>query len=73
MQTCSCGSSWNASHIQDYVANLPQKYVGGTPIKVRGVVWIRIDQTETNKIRRGFKSRQAVWVADDLSEVVVYY
>jgi hypothetical protein len=72
VNTIGCSACRDGSHIEDEVPYLSIKDISGTPIQVSTVVWISIDQTKSRKVRSRFQYRDIVWVADELSVVIVY-
>ena len=72
MDTC-CPSTWGySSQIQNKVPNLPEEHIRRRPALVPIIlVFVTVDQTHSFELWRGLDHRTSVWVANQLSKVVI--
>jgi hypothetical protein len=54
----------DSPQIEDEIPNLPQEYIGALPIQILSEIWVSINKAEASEIRRRFKDRWAVGVAN---------
>jgi predicted RecA/RadA family phage recombinase len=63
--------TWNSGHIEDKVAYLSIKNVGGTPVQVRRVVRVAVNQTKSGETGGSFERGDVGWVTKQYGEVLV--
>ena len=68
-----CASTWGyRSQVQNKIPNLPEEHIRRRPALVPIIlVFVTVDQTHSFKLWRSFDNRTSVWIANQLSEVVI--
>lgn len=68
-----CASTWGyRSQVQNKIPNLPEEHIRRRPALVPIIlVFVTVDQTHSFELWRGLDNRTSVWIANQLSKVVI--